>query len=188
MTGCSGKVKDRTLAELKELKLSGTEDTIPTLREVLDLVGGRVPLLVELKETGSDHSISKRVAELLEGYSGEYIVESFSPLAFGEIRARVPDAPCGLLLDKHTAYEKTRTVQYRLLQRCIFNFIARPAFISLNHKTPKLFPVEIIRKLFRTPKIAWTVRSEAEEREAYKNGFSGVIFEGYLPSETENNN
>ena len=39
----------------------------------------------------------------------------------------------------------------------------------------------IIRALFKTPMLAWTVKSEAEEKEAYENGFSGIIFEGYIP-------
>lgn len=181
VTGVQGKVKDKTLAELKELRLLGTDETVPTLREVLDLVDGRVPILVELKETGADHTISQKSAEILADYSGEFIVESFSPLAFGAIRERLPDVPCGFLVDKHTNYEKSRTMLHRLLQRCLFNCVSRPAFISLNHKTPKLFPVGFIRRLFGTPVIAWTVKSGEEEAEAYKNGFSGVIFEGYLP-------
>ena len=57
----------------------------------------------------------------------------------------------------------------------------RPAFIALNHKNPKLFPVGLIRRLFGVPMIAWTVKSAEDEATAYKNGFSGIIFEGYLP-------
>lgn len=181
VTGVSGKVKEKTLAELKELRLSGTDETVPTLREVLDLVGGRVPILVELKETGSDHTISEKAAEILADYHGEFIVESFSPLAFGAIREKLRGVPCGFLVDKHTNYEKSRTMLHRLLQRCLFNCVARPAFIALNHKTPKLFPVGLIRCLFGTPMLAWTVKSEEDEARAYENGFSGIIFEGYLP-------
>ena len=185
VTGVSGKVKEKTLAELKELRLSGTEDTVPTLREVLDLVDGRVPILVELKETGSDHTISEKSAEILSSYSGDFIVESFSPLAFGAIKEKLQGVPCGFLVDKHTKYEKSRTMLHRLLQRCLFNCVARPAFIALNHKTPKLFPVGFIRSLFGTPVIAWTVKSAEDEAAAYRNGFSGIIFEGYLPEQKE---
>ena len=181
VTGVSGKVKDFTLEELKKLSLLGTEDTIPTLSEVLDLVDGRVPLLVELKENSFDHSISEASAELLKNYKGEFIVESFSPFAFGAIKKNLPGTPTGFLVDKHTENPKCRSMKFRLMQRQLFNVVARPSFIALNHKTPKLFPTGVLRTLFKTPTIAWTVRSAEEEREAYKNGFSTVIFENYIP-------
>ncbi len=181
VTGAPGKIKDFTLEELKKFSLLGTDDTIPTFSEVLALVNGRVPLLVELKETTFDHSISEKTAEILKDYDGEFIVESFSPFAFGAIKEKLPETPCGFLADKHTANPKCRSVKFRLMQRLLFNFVCRPSFIALNHKTPKLFPVGLVKKLFGTPTIAWTVRSAEEEKEAYKNGFSGVIFENYIP-------
>lgn len=181
VTGASGKIKEKTLAELRELRLMGTEDTIPTFREVLELVDGKVPLLVELKETGSNHAISESTAQILAEYKGEFIVESFSPLAFGAIKEKLPETPRGFLADKFTVKKKYRTLKHALTQRFVFNFLVRPAFIALNHKTPKLFPVGLIRRLFGTPMIAWTVRSAEEEKKAYENGFSGIIFEGYLP-------
>ena len=186
VTGATGKVKDMTFAELRALKLSGTDDVIPTLEEVLRVVGGRVPLLVEMKETNFDHSISEATAKVLKCYEGPFIVESFSPLAFEAIRREMPGALCGFLADKHTSYEKTRTLLHRLIQRCLLNFKCRPAFISLNRKTPKLFPIPFIKAVFKTPMIAWTVKSEAEEREAYENGFDGIIFEQYIPEKEEN--
>ena len=177
--GVSGKVKDMTYAELAEFSLSGTEDKIPTLREVLELVSGKVPL----KETGLDHTISEKTAELLRDYNGKFIIESFSPFAFGAIKREFPKAQCGFIADKHTDYEKTRTLIFRLIQRSLLNVVSRPAFISLNKEKPRLFPIPIIKKLFRTPTLAWTIKSEEEEAAAYKNGFSGIIFEGYLPKD-----
>ncbi|MBR2650411.1 MAG: hypothetical protein IKD45_02005 [Clostridia bacterium] len=182
VTGAEGRIKDKTLSELRCLRLSGTEDTIPTLTEVLRVVDKRVPLLIEIKEGGFDHTISERTAEVLRDYDGEFIVESFSPLAFGAIRRTLKGIPCGFLCDKLTANEQYRSIKYRLIQRQLLNVIARPAFIAMNKSTHKLFPMPIVRALFRTPMLAWTVKSEAEEREAYKNGFSGIIFEGYIPT------
>jgi glycerophosphoryl diester phosphodiesterase len=149
---------------------------------VLELVGGRVPLLVELKEEGSDHSIGEACAKLLLDYKGDYIVESFSPLAFGKVREILGDVPCGFLSDKHTARAATRTFKHFLAQHMIFNFVSRPAFIAMNHKRPRMFPLPVLRTLFSTPTIAWTVRSAEDEAQAYKNGFDGVIFEGYMPT------
>lgn len=184
VTGVSGRVCDMTLEELRALRLSGTEDTVPTLREVLDLVGGRVPLLVEIKETGFDHSISEATAPILKDYSGEYIVESFSPLAFGAIKREIPGTPCGFLADKLTEKEEYRSIKYRLIQRFFLNVAARPAFIAMNKDRAKMFPLPLLKCLFGSVTLAWTVRSAEEEAAAYAAGFDGIIFEGYLPEGT----
>ena len=181
VTNGTGKISDLTLEELKALKLKDTEESVPTLKEVLDLIDGNVALLIELKEEGADHTISQRCVELLSDYKGDFIIESFSPLAFGAFRKKMPKACRGFLSDKLTKSEKCRSMKFRITQRFLLNFMVRPAFISANHKTPKLFPIPLIRFIFKTPMIAWTVRSREEETEAYKNGFSGVIFEGYIP-------
>ena len=181
VTGTEGKVSELTLAELKTRSLKETADTVPTLREVLELIDGAVPLLIELKEEGLDHTVSEKTAELLKDYKGDFIVESFSPFAFGAFKRNLPKVPRGFLGYKHTAKPECRSFKYRLIQRFFFNFIARPAFIAMYYKTPKLFPMPLVSMLFKTPMIAWTVHSKEEEIEAYKNGFSGVIFEGYMP-------
>ena len=181
VTDMKGKVGDYTVEELKKCRLSGTDDTIPTLKEVLELIDGAVPLVIELKEEAFDHSISQKSVEVLKDYKGDYVVECFSPFAFGAFRKNLPEIPRGFLSCKHTANPKTRAFKYRPIQRFLFNFLARPAFIAVNKKTPKLFPIPVITALFKTPIIAWTVKSKEEEIEAYKHGASGVIFEGYMP-------
>ena len=181
VTGVCGKVRDFTLAELKACRLCQTDDTIPTLSEVLELVDGRVPILVELKETGFDHTISEKTAQILKSYKGDFIVESFSPLAFSAIRRALPDTPCGFLSDKLTENEDYRSLKYRIIQRFLLNFKARPAFIAMNLNRASMFPLPIIKRLFGTPTLAWTVRSAEEEAQAYKDGFSGIIFENYIP-------
>lgn len=181
VTNGTGKVKDYTAKELSELSLMGTADGIPTLREVLSLVDGRVALLVELKETGADHSISEKTAELLKDYKGEFIVESFSPLSFGAFKNQLPDVPCGLLVSKHTEKPECRTLKYRLVQRLLLNVIPRPTFIAMHKDKIRLWPLPFVRALFKVPCIAWTVESKEEEARAYEDGFDTVIFEGYIP-------
>ncbi len=181
VTSGTGRVRDFTLEELKKLSLEGTDDTIPTFREVLQLVDGRVPILVELKSDGTEASVAIAAAEILNEYKGDFIVESFNPIVLGEIKKRMPSVLRGFLSDKLTDNEKTRTLTHRAVQRFLLNFIARPSFIAMRNTRINMQPLPIIRKLFGTPCIAWTVRSEAEEREAYESGFSGVIFENYIP-------
>ena len=80
MCGVEGKIEDKTLAELRELRLKGTDQQIPTLQEMLALVDGRVPLLVELKGAALDTSLCPVANEILSQYKGDYMIESFNPL------------------------------------------------------------------------------------------------------------
>lgn len=183
--GVDKKVCELTAAELSEIKLMNTADTVPTFREVLELVGGRVPLVVELKEEGLDHSTAKEALAILAEYSGEYVIEAFSPFALGYVRRHAPSAVRGFLTDKLTANEKYNTAAYRLIQRFWFNFIARPHFIAQNHERPRHFPSPLVRAIFKPAFVAWTVRSAEEEAVAYKNGFTAIIFENYIPEGKE---
>lgn len=179
--GVEGQVCELTLEELKKLTLLNSNESIPTLKEVLELIDGAIPLLIELKQEGVENTISEKTAEILKDYKGDYIVESFNPFAFGAFKKNLPKVSRGFLDCKHTAKESHRNMKYRLVQRMFFNFLSRPAFIAMHVKTPKLFPMPLVAFLFKTPMIAWTVKSKEEEIEAYKNGFSGIIFEEYMP-------
>ncbi|OZA01967.1 MAG: hypothetical protein B7Y02_17125 [Rhodobacterales bacterium 17-64-5] len=75
LTDATGAFRDRTAAELGRTLLAGGTDTIPTLQEVLALVAGRVPLLIEIKENwntmqDTDGILEQSVAEALVGYGG----------------------------------------------------------------------------------------------------------------------
>jgi glycerophosphoryl diester phosphodiesterase len=77
LTGAAGRVEDRTLAEIRGLRLHGSREPVPLLREVLDLVHGRVPLLVELKPTLLWPALERAATQALNGYAGEVAVQTF---------------------------------------------------------------------------------------------------------------
>jgi glycerophosphoryl diester phosphodiesterase len=184
--GVSGRVIDKTLAELRQTRLSETEDTIPTFGEVLELVHGRVPLLVEIKEDGFDHTAAVLAARMLGEYDGPYIVESFNPLSLSAVKKENPQILRGFLWDKLTSDKSRRALKYRIIQRQLLNFLARPHFIAASHKSYKkspLFPLLLVKVLFKPSFIAWTIRSPEEEKAAYEMGFDGIIFENYIPDD-----
>ena len=117
----------------------------------------------------------------MKEYKGDFVVESFSPFAFAAFKKELPSIPRGFLAHKHTENKDKRALKFRLIQRFLFNFLSRPAFIAINAKTPKLFPLPVISALYKTTVIAWTVRTKEEEKAAYENGADAVIFEGYMP-------
>ncbi len=181
MTNECGPVKQKTLAELREISLLGTDEKIPSFLEVLELVDGRVPLLVELKENAGENGVSRAAADMLANYKGEYIVESFNPLTLAEFGKYSPEVLRGILAENFLYDKKRRKPMYFLLQNMVLNCHCKPDFIAFNHKHHKNAALSLIRTFFKAPSFAWTVTSREDEALAYKHGFSGVIFEKYDP-------
>ena len=179
MTGEEGRVDARTLVELKSLRLGNTEDRIPTFSEVLSLVDGRVPLLVEIKEDAFKYAVTEKTVEMLRSYQGEYIIESFNPLAVWRVKKLMPEAIRGQLADNFLKQKKYRKPMYFLLEFFMLNFLASPDFIAFNHEESSALGFRM-QKLFRPALFAWTVRSVEAEKRARKNGFIGIIFEDYI--------
>ena len=101
LTPESGPVKARSAAELGRIMLMGGQDTIPTLTEVLDLVAGRVPLLIEMKDqtlalSASDGRLESVTAAALKGYAGPVAVMSFNPSMLSHMARLAPDIPRGI--------------------------------------------------------------------------------------------
>lgn len=183
MTGIEGKVIDYTKDELATFKLGGTEDTVPTFAEVLKIVDGKVPLLVEIKMQGDEKGIAEKLAEVIADYKGEYIVESFNPLALRTFKKLMPKIPIGILSMQYGKNEEFRgKLLYFLLENLALNFLMRPDFIAYEKNGSRNPILRYIRKTYETPLFAWTVRSPEEEDNAIGDGYDSVIFEKYLSS------
>lgn len=182
VVGKEGKVKDFTAEELGKMSLLGTSDGIPTLREVLELIDGAVPLLIELKSTTKECGVAEKFVELIEGYKGEYIVESFNPLELRTLRRLRPDIIRGILSFEYTKEDRYKgKLLFTLCEKLMLNFLMRPDFIAYDHNGYTVRNLRRIRQTFGTPLIAWTVKSLEEEEKAICHGFDTVIFEGYIP-------
>ncbi len=180
VTDSQGLVKDKTAEELSKIRLLGTDDTVPTFREVLELVDGRVPLLVELKEDQGSYAVTEAAVKMLADYKGPYIIESFNPLSLARVKKLAPGVLRGILSHHFTLDEKYRGFKYFLLQNLCLNCICRPDFVAFNHKHAKMLSFRLA-KLFGAPTFAWTVESEADDALALKSGFDGIIFQFYSP-------
>ena len=131
--GREGKVIDFTADELATFRLNGTEDGIPLFSDVLKLVDGKVPLLVEIKEDPGVCAVSLAACEMLKGYSGEFIIESFNPLSLNTVKKNYREIPRGILSHRYYEYEQYRKPLYFALQSLLLNFLCRPAFIAYDH-------------------------------------------------------
>lgn len=180
VVGAEGRVDAYTAEELGKMTLSGTADTVPLFSDVLKLVSGKVPLLVEIKEDPGVSEVSKKTCEILSGYDGDFLIESFNPLSLRNVVKHLPRTPRGILSHRYYAYEAYRKPLYFLLQCLLFNRICRPSFVAYDIHHAKSISLRIARAMGAVT-FAWTVRSKEEEALAKKHGFDGVIFENYLP-------
>ena len=170
MTGKDAKVKDLTVCELQRLSLDRTEETIPTFEEVLRLVNGRVPLLVELKGEDFNAALCAPVAELLKGYRGEYCIESFNPLLLRAMRKHLPHACYGQLYTNVCKDRKKYTLLNMLVSCMTFNFLSKPDFIAYNYIYRHTLPVKLTTKLYTATPFVWTVRDKEELDRARRYG------------------
>lgn len=180
VTGEEGKLCERSAAELQTLTLCGSDQTIPTLAQVLELVGGRVPLLVELKGENTNTALCPKVAALLREYKGTYCIESFNPLLVRGMKKELPDAFCGLLYTNVCRDKKKRSVLNIALTWMALNILARPNFIAYNQVDRESVPVQLAVGFYRAPAFVWTVRTE-EELEASRKHQETPIFENVRP-------
>ncbi|MBE6588788.1 MAG: glycerophosphodiester phosphodiesterase [Ruminococcaceae bacterium] len=180
MTGVDKRLCELTADELSALTLGESEERIPRFCEVLSLINGRVPLLVELKGENFDTSLCAKVAELLKDYNGTYCIESFNPLLIKEMRRCLPTSLYGLLYTNVCRDKKKKSVLNILLTVMAFNFLARPDFIAFNKEDRDSLPVRLTTSLYRAPKFVWTVNTKEELAAARAFG-EHPIFEGFDP-------
>ncbi len=170
MTGCDKKLAELDAEELTALTLGESDQKVPTFAEVLSLVNGRVPLLVELKGENFDTSLCKKVADMLRDYQGPYCVESFNPLLIGNMKKEMPETFCGLLYTNVCREKKKNSLLNMALTAMALNVVARPDFIAFNKEDRDSFPVKVTTKFYQAPKFVWTVNKQEELDIAHKNG------------------
>lgn len=178
MTDKTGLVNAYTKDELSAISLAGTDERIPTLDSVLSLVSGKVPLLVEIKEAQGSLEVTRRVCERLKSYTGEYIIESFNPIALREVRRLLPGKIVGILSEHFTKNKLLRKPLYYLLESMATNVMSRPDFVAYNHKHSSFLPFRVAKALGYVC-FCYTVKSIEDEKEALEGDFDSVIFEGY---------
>jgi glycerophosphoryl diester phosphodiesterase len=185
LTGAPGLVADHSAAMLGATKLLGTDETIPTLGEILALVDGAAPLLIEVKDQtgvlGNDVGpLETRVAELLARYDGPVAVMSFNPYSVRALADAAPGVARGLTSCGFDGADWPIPDYRRAELANVPDFLPTgSSFIS--HDKADLQNAAVLRlKAAGTPILTWTVRSP-EEEEAARLVADNVTFERYRP-------
>jgi len=180
--GVKGRIREYSFEELKQFTLFHTKESIPGFEEVLRLVNGKVPLIVEFKIEDMDISLCPIADKLLREYQGEYCMESFHPQAVSWYRRNHKEIMRGQLADAFVKKQEYTGGVYFLLQNLWFNFYAKPDFIAYNHKYCHLLSPVLCRKLYHSIMVAWTIKSE-EELSRAREFYDMFIFDSFIPAQ-----
>jgi glycerophosphoryl diester phosphodiesterase len=183
LTGESGLVAERDAETLCAIRLRGSTDTVLSLPDLLSLVAGRVPLVIEVKSTwGRDPRYEQNIAQMLASYRGEIAVMSFDPHLVAAFRRLAPALPRGLIAERFEDRDAKELPPLRrfAMRHLLTSVIAKPNFIAYDVRAlPALAPA-LARTLFRLPLLTWTVRTESERATARRYA-DAMIFEGIEP-------
>ncbi|MFY0594936.1 MAG: phosphodiesterase [Cognatishimia sp.] len=180
-----GLVLNKTANELAQIPLKGGSEGIPNLDEVLSLVNGKTPLLIEFKDQDGQMGdaigpLEESAAEFLNAYDGPLAVMSFNPNAVARLAQLCPDVPRGLVT---SAYDSK---SWDKLQENICDHLReipdynRVGACFISHEVADLKRARVSElKAQGAHVLCWTVTSaeiEAQAREVADN----ITFEQYL--------
>ena len=186
LTGATGLVAEQPAKDLEQIRLTGGHEGIPTLGEVLEIVAGTVPLLVEIKD--QDGAMGPRVGPLehavaaaLRDYEGPVAVMSFNPYVVEKLAELVPDIPRGLVTSAQRDDDTDASENRRAELRQIPDY-DRLACSFISHDRHDLDRPRVAELKARGAHIlCWTVKSPVQEAEARKIA-ENITFEQYRPA------
>lgn len=180
LCGVDGEVDSFTYEELQEFPVYGSTQRIPLFSEVLRLVNGKVPLIVELKYKNAKSKICQKAQDILNGYEGVYCVESFHPQVLLWYKNNYPAICRGQLSMNYQREEDDHGATYFIMRHLLTNFLTRPDFIAYDCRAMRAVSKNLCRSLFGCPSVAWTVKCQAQ-LDACRPYFDYFIFEGFSP-------
>jgi glycerophosphoryl diester phosphodiesterase len=184
LTEGSGPLLGKTAAELKAVSFKDTPERMMSLGDLCALVGGRVPLVIEMKSHfDGDRRLVRRMAEVLASYSGPAAGMSFDPDQVLALRELMPKLPRGITAER--TYEEAdwpdaSPAQRRGMLHLGHAFRTRPHFVAYWVDDLPAPAPWIARHIFGLPLLTWTVRTK-EQRERAIRYADQMIFEGFRP-------
>jgi len=176
MCGVDCSLEKLTLEELRQYRLAGTDQVIPLLSEVFQVLNG-LPVVLEIKHstTGRGALLCQKTLELIRSYGGPVCVESFDPTLIRWFKKNAPDLLRGQLSGqtRHLRQDVPVPIAY-ILSHCMTNFLSRPNFIA--YRIGKKPAAVRLSEHLGAMRVAWTSHDDQAEK-----GHDTVIFEHYLP-------
>lgn len=174
-----------TFNELQQYTLAESGEKIPLFKDVLKVISGKVPLIVEVKSEGDWKETTKVMAEMMDNYNGCYCMESFHPFAVEWFRKNRPNIIRGQLSTNYFRDGiKRKWYEKFVLTNLMLNFKSKPDFIAYNHLWRDQWAYKLCRRIYDVENVAWTIKSEDELKRA-KEVFQVIIFDSFIPNVKE---
>ncbi|WP_164489138.1 glycerophosphodiester phosphodiesterase family protein [Ruminococcus sp. Marseille-P6503] len=139
MCSVDAELSEFTYEQLSAFTLKDSGEKIPLLSEVLRLVNGRIPLLIEIKNGAPAWTLEKRLYHLLKDYKGAYAVQSFNPFSLLWFRLFAPDVFRGQLISAHKGEKGSRYFARLVFSRpIIWKAVSKPGFIACDLRSVSL--------------------------------------------------
>ena len=182
MTGHPGVVEDLKESSLPEYYLGNSRETIPSFRQVLDVIHGKIPMIVELKPyQGNAERLCTRVFEELDHYDGAYCVESFDPRVVRWLRKNRPEVIRGQLsMNFYKERSSLSFLQAVAGTELLTNILTKPDFVAYRFADRKHLSNRICLKTGKIQGVSWTLHSREELLQAKKED-CWPIFENFDP-------
>lgn len=181
MCGMNKKISSFLYSDLMQLRLLGTEESIPLFKDVLELIDGKVPLIIELKVDGSNQNLlCPLVWQLLSRYKGDYCIESFHPFVLQWFKRHEPQVVRGQLSCNFFKENPHCDIVLFLMSNLMTNFFTHPDFIAYKYLDLDNPAVIYNRKLFHIMTVVWTIPGKPTY-DRFKNKVDAMIFEGFEP-------
>lgn len=184
LTDETGPIYGRPARALARIRLRGSDETIPTLAEILGLVAGRVPLLVEIKDQDDAlgpaiGALEAAVAADLAGYDGPVAVMSFNPHSIARMAKLSPDLPRGLTTCAFDPADWPGVPAERLAELAGIPDYDRVGACFVSHQGDDLDRPRIAAlRAAGAAILCWTIRN-AQDEAAARRVAQGITFEGY---------
>ena len=182
-TGKDGYVNQiKTKEDLKNFKLFNSEETIPTLQEVFDLVKGKVPILIEIKNYKTQkynptNPLENTLYEMIKNYKGDVAIMSFNPYVLKWFKLHAPEVLRGQLSSFFKGERLKKIVKYYLKHMLLNKHVSEPHFIAYHYSD---LPNRYVKKYKNLPLLAWAVPSQQEYIKVAPH-CDNIIFEGFTP-------
>ncbi|MDD7280555.1 glycerophosphodiester phosphodiesterase family protein [Floccifex sp.] len=166
--------------ECQKYSLKKSNEKIPLFDDVLDVINGKVPLIIEIKAEGKPIETVKKVCERMDQYSGDYVIESFHPGVVLWLRKNRNDIIRGQLSENHYQNEKMNKPLAFVLTNFLLNGFTRPDFIAFDVRCSSFFSYRLMNKLYKFKRVAWTIKSQEQYNESKVN-YECMIFDSFIP-------
>lgn len=180
MTTEKGRVDSFTLKELQAMPLMGTEHRMPLFTDVMAVLDGVSPTIVELKSTPNYPELCEKTLAILRTLKGPYCVESFDPRIVRWFYKHAPDLTRGQLTEAYSYWRKAGLPVWRcvLMHTLFINFLTHPQFIAFGRgKRPLCM---LLGRKLGAKTVFWTERPDSDHETLAKR-YDCRIFEHYRP-------